>query len=262
MWDPVQYEAYADQRGRPFFELVGRVRAARPAFVVDLGCGTGRLTATLAHRWPDAMIEGVDSSAEMIEAARTALAAGGARRLRFTVGDLAGWAPTRPVDVIVSNAALQWVPRHEELLARWVDALAPGGWLAFQVPGNFHEPSHLALRELCGSARWRPRLGGVPLGRPVAEPDDYLDRLTRLGCAVDAWETTYLHVLEGRDPVLEWVKGTALRPVLAALDSEEAAARFLAEYGARLRAAYPPRAYGTVLPFRRIFVVARRPEDR
>jgi trans-aconitate 2-methyltransferase len=259
MWDPVQYEAYADQRGRPFFELVGRVHAVRPALVVDLGCGTGRLTATMAHRWPEAMIEGVDSSTEMIEAARTLPTAEAAQRLRFTVGDLTRWAPARPVDVIVSNAALQWVPRHEELLPRWVEALAPGGWLAFQVPGNFHMPSHAVLRDMRESARWRALLERVPLAHPVAEPDDYLDRLTRLGCVVDAWETTYLHILEGRDPVLEWVKGTALRPVLAALDGQDAA-RFLAECGARLREAYPPRAYGTVLPFRRIFVVAHKPD--
>lgn len=260
MWDPARYEEYADQRNRPFFELAGRIGAESPARVVDLGCGTGRLTAALARRWPDATVEGLDSSAEMIEVARTAKETARTGRLHFAEGDLARWAPTRPVDVIVSNAALQWVPGHQELLPRWVETLLPGGWLAFQVPGNFGAPSHTILRELCAAPQWRDRLGEFSTARPVCEPHEYLDQLAGLGCAVDAWETTYLHLLQGEDPVLGWVKGTALRPILAALD-EVAADRFLAVYGARLREAYSRRAYGTAFPFRRIFVVARRRSD-
>lgn len=254
-WDPGQYERFADERGRPFFELVGRVRAERPERVVDLGCGTGALTAALVERWPEAMIEGLDRSPDMIaEAAARAIPG----RLRFATADLTAWRPDRPVDVIVSNAVLQWVPGHAELLAGWVEALAPGGWLAFQVPGNDGAPSHVLLDELRASPRWRGRLEGVAEGPRVLEPARYLARLAELGCTVDAWETTYLHVLQGSDPVLEWVKGTALRPVVTALDGEERDA-FLAEYAARLREAYPPRPFGTVLPFRRLFVVARRP---
>jgi trans-aconitate 2-methyltransferase len=260
MWDPVQYEAYADLRSRPFFELVGRIGARTPASVVDLGCGTGRLTAELARRWPAATVQGIDSSAEMVTVARTVEHPGGPAapvRLRFAVGDLAEWAPATPVDVIVSNAALQWVPGHEALLPAWVEALVPGGWLAFQVPGNADAPSHLVLRELCASPRWRDRLAAVSQGRPVPGPAGYLDLLTPLGCAVDAWETTYQQVLQGTDPVLDWVKGTALRPVLAALD-DEATPRFLAAYAERLRAVYPPGDHGTVFPFRRVFVVAHK----
>jgi trans-aconitate 2-methyltransferase len=263
-WDPEQYGLFSDHRSRPFFELMSRVGAGDPVHVVDLGCGTGELTATLADRWPAARIEGIDSSREMIAVAQRRAVPG----LRFTVGDIASWAPDRPVDVLVSNAALQWVPRHRELLPAWVKALSPHGWLAFQVPGNFDGPSHSALRELCGSPRWRDRLGELPrgragdmvFGRPVSSPDEYLDLLATHGCRpVDAWETTYSQVLQGADPVLEWVKGTALRPVLAALAADQAAkAGFLEEYGALLREAYPPRPYGTVFPFRRIFVVARR----
>jgi trans-aconitate 2-methyltransferase len=252
-WDPRQYGLFDDERSRPFFELMSRVCAEAPRSVVDLGCGSGGLTASLAERWPTAELEGVDASAEMIRSAGRHAAA----RVRFSVGDLADWRPVRPVDVIVSNAALHWVPTHRELLPRWSKALEPGGWLAFQVPGNFDAPSHRLLAELCASPRWRDRLADVPLRRPVGDPGDYLELLAGHGCRVDAWETTYAQVLRGDDPVLEWVKGTTLRPVLSVLDTEEGAG-FLAEYGSRLRESYPRGPHGTVFPFRRIFVVAQR----
>jgi trans-aconitate 2-methyltransferase len=159
--------------------------------------------------------------------------------------------------VIVSNAVLQWVPEHLDVVARWAGFLPPGGWLAFQVPGNYDQPSHAALRDLAGSGRWRTRLAGVPFNRQAADPQEYLDLLAGLGFEVDAWETNYLHVLHGDDPVLEWYKGTGLRPVLAALPPDEAAA-FLDEYRALMREAYPAGRHGTVLPFRRVFTVAVR----
>jgi trans-aconitate 2-methyltransferase len=265
MWDPKQYLAFADERSRPFFDLTGRVGATAPRYVVDLGCGPGPLTAALARRWPEAVIEGIDSSAEMIAAADQMLAdtpslAGppdGPGGLGFRVADVRDWKPDRPVDVIVSNAVLQWVPDHRELLPRWVDYLADGGWLAFQVPANFDQPNHAILRELAASARWREKVAGAQLNRQSGDPMEYLDILARHGLTVDAWETTYLHVLAGPDPVTEWYKGTGLRPVLSVLDPADAAA-FLAEYGERVRSAYPAADYGTVLPFRRAFVVARK----
>ncbi len=253
-WDPLQYRRFADERSRPFFELVARVGAERPRRVVDLGCGTGALTATLAERWPDALVEGIDSSPEMLAEAASRANSG---RLRFALGDVRDWRPEAPADVLVSNAVLQWVPGHADLLAGWVEGLATGGWLAFQVPGNFRAPTHVLLDELCASPRWRERLGPPADGAGVREPGEYAARLAAAGCEVDAWETTYLHVLSGPDPVLEWVKGTALRPVLAALAGEEREA-FVAEYRARLQEAYPPQAFGTVLPFRRIFVVGHK----
>lgn len=271
MWDPRQYGRFASDRSRPFFDLLARVGAEDPGLVLDLGCGPGALTATLADRWPGATVVGVDSSAAMIEAARgRAYAAGGDhdasghldaghpdRRLSFVLADISDWTPPGAADVVVSNAVLQWVPRQFDVLTRWTGLLARGGWLAVQVPGNFDQPGHTIMRELAGSARWRPLLAGVALNRQSAGPDDYLDVLARAGCETDAWETTYLHVLQGDNPVLEWYKGSGLRPVIDALPAG-LAAEFLAEYGARIRAAYPPRPYGTVLPFRRVFAVARR----
>lgn len=257
MWDPGQYQRFADERGRPFFDLVGRIRAADPGYVADLGCGPGNLTAALAARWPAAEVVGVDNSSEMIGAAR-AEAARTPGRLSFLLGDVRNWEPARPVDVLVSNAVLQWVPDHLAVLTRWAGLLASGGWLAFQVPGNYDQPSHAILRELAASARWQPLLADAELNRQSASPAEYLDLLARAGLEVDAWETTYLHVLHGEDPVLEWYRGTGLRPVLARLEPEQAQ-EFMADYARLTREAYPAAPYGTVLPFRRVFAVARRP---
>ena len=174
------------------------------------------------------------------------------------IDDVRHWEPQSLPDVIISNAVLQWVPGHRELLVRWADRLAPDGWLAFQVPGNFDQPSYAIMREMAASARWRPLLRDVELNRQSADPADYAELLSRAGCEVDAWETTYVHILQGEDPVLEWYKSTGLRPVLAALDAERAG-NFLAEYGTELRQAYPPRSFGTIFPFRRVFAVAHRP---
>jgi trans-aconitate 2-methyltransferase len=256
MWDPDQYQHFGDERSRPFFDLLARVGAQAPDTVVDLGCGPGTLTVALTRRWPGAVVRGIDSSAEMIEAART-LPADGGQRLSFVQGDVRDWKPDGGVDVIVSNAVLQWVPDQLAVLARWAGFLPAGGWLAFQIPGNFDQPSHLALRELASAGRWRSLLANVQLNRQAADPAEYLDLLTRAGFEVDAWETTYLHVLHGQDPVLDWYQGTGLRPVLAALRPDQAA-EFLDEYRARMNEAYPPAPYGTVFPFRRVFAVAVR----
>jgi trans-aconitate 2-methyltransferase len=249
IWDPTVYGRYADERARPFFELVARVHAESPGYVVDLGCGTGELTAELSRRWPDATVHGVDSSPAMIDRAPDGPT--------FSVGDVRSWSPGRPVDVIVSNAVLQWVPEHRDLLPRWIDALRPGGWLAFQVPGNFDAPSHVTVRELCRSAAWKQELGDLVRHDPVDGPDGYLALLAGLGCEVDAWETTYIHLLRGENAVLNWIMGTALRPMLDRLASGRREA-FLADCARVLDEVYPPKPYGTAFPFRRIFVVANR----
>jgi trans-aconitate 2-methyltransferase len=262
VWDPAQYLRHSGHRTRPFAELLARVpepATERPR-IVDLGCGAGNVTALLAARWPAARITGLDNSPAMLERARAEHAGplDGGGSLDFAAADLADWRPDRGYDLIVSNAALQWVPGHLDLLAVWAEALHPGGTLAFQVPGNFGAPSHVLLRETAGLPRFRPFLDGVLRHEDaVAEPAGYLDRLTALGLDADVWETTYLHLLTGGDPVLDWVKGTGLRPVLDALAPHpEVLDDFLAIYRDALRAAYPARPHGTVFPFRRLFAVA------
>ncbi|SDT59591.1 methyltransferase domain-containing protein [Jiangella sp. DSM 45060] len=251
MWDPDRYLTFAAQRARPFADLLAQVRATDVTEVADLGCGPGTLTADLARHWPGAHVVGVDSSAEMIAATPADPPAG----VEFLHADLRDWAPRRPVDVLISNATLQWVPRHLDLLPRLAGHVVDGGWLAFQIPGNFAEPAHVLLRELAAGERW-PMLHD--LERPSAhEPATYLDALLDLGFAADVWETTYIQLLPGDDAVLEWMSGTGLRPYLAALD-DAGREVFVAEYRELLRAAYPPGRHGTVLPYRRIFAVGHR----
>ncbi|HEX3823558.1 MAG TPA: trans-aconitate 2-methyltransferase [Mycobacteriales bacterium] len=256
-WDPAQYVRYADQRGRPFEELVARIGIEAPQRIVDLGCGPGSLTRTLADRWPGATVTGIDSSPAMIASAAEHAEPG---RIEFACADLHDWHPGSAVDIVIGNAVLQWVPGHRQLLAGFAGWLAPGGALAFQVPDNFSEPSHTVIRELRLLPRWRDRLGqGADRSVAVETPETYLEALVDAGLEPDVWQRTYLHVLTGDDPVLDWVKGTALRPVLDALAGDQAATReFLAECGARLREVYPAQEYGTVFPFRRTFAVGHR----
>lgn len=250
-WDPERYLAYADQRGRPFVELLARVGATEPRSVADLGCGPGTLTQVLAKRWPVARVVGIDSSPEMVAAGRDLPG------VELAVADLRTWEPSEPVDVLVSNATLQWVPGHLDLLPRLVGHVVPGGWFAFQVPGNVEEPSHTTPRRLAAEEPYAAFTAGVAL--PAAhDAATYLDALARLGCDVDAWETTYLHVLTGEDPVYTWISGTAVRPVVQALPDDLRPA-FEAELKRRLRQTYPAGPAGVVFPFRRVFVVAQVP---
>ncbi|HTU08345.1 MAG TPA: trans-aconitate 2-methyltransferase [Trebonia sp.] len=261
MWDAQQYLRFGGERARPFFDLIAQIGATSPGYVADLGCGPGNLTRVLAERWPDAEVTGVDNSAEMITAAAAVgpdERAGG--RVAFVLADIRDWRPARAPDVLVSNAVLQWVPDHHDLLVRWADLLAPGGWLAFQLPGNFDQPHQAIIRDMAASARWRDLLAGAELNRQGGDPEEYAELLARPGYDVDAWETSYVHILPGENPVVDWVKGTALRPVLAALDAEQAAA-FLQEYGELVRQAYKPRTFGTMFPFRRVFTVLHRHGD-
>lgn len=257
-WDPAQYLRHAGHRARPFHDLLARVPdlPGTPPRVADLGCGPGTLTAHLADRWPTARITGYDNSAQMLADA----AAHAADRLDFAHADLTTWTPDETYDLLISNAALHWVPGHLDALPAWVDGLAPGGTLAFQVPHNIDAPLHALMRDLAGTPRWKDRLAHVlRLEDSVHTPGVYLDRLARLGCATDVWTTTYHHVLQGEDPVLDWVRGTGLRPALDALaDDPDARAAFLTDYRDLLRAAYPRTEYGTVLPFRRLFAVATK----
>lgn len=249
MWDPAKYLAFADHRSRPFYELVARIGTTAPRRVVDVGCGPGNLTTSLASRWPSATIEALDSSPEMVDAAKK-------RGLSAYAGDVATWEPSPDTDVVVTNAVLQWVPDHDAVLRRWVSSLPSGAWIALQVPGNFDQPSHALVRSLVRDS-WQAELGSVMLRDQdaVFTPSGYASILD--DCVVDAWETTYTQVLAGDDPVLEWITGTALRPVKAAL-SPAGWDQFRADLAPLLRSAYPRRADGrTWFPFRRVFAVAQ-----
>ncbi|MET9681833.1 trans-aconitate 2-methyltransferase [Streptomyces coeruleorubidus] len=263
-WDPAQYLRHAGHRARPFTDLLARVPdlPGDPPRIADLGCGPGNVTALLAARWPTARITGYDNSTAMLDKAHVDHEGPtpGGGRLDFAHADVRTWTPGEPCDLIVSNATLQWVPGHVDRFADWVAALKPAGTFAFQVPGNFDAPSHRLMRELAHAPRRRDRLAGVLRhADAVLTPEAYLERLTSLGCTADVWETTYIHLLQGDDPVLDWVKGTGLRPVLTALaDDPEARDDFLAEYRSALREAYPTGPHGTPFPFRRVFAVARK----
>ena len=262
-WNPEQYEKFSSHRGRPFADLTSRVGANAPEIVVDLGCGPGPLTLALARRWPHARIIGVDSCAEMLDQARSN---DRLDRVEWVRSDVESWDPAQvgaPIDVIITNALLQWVPSHRQLIPGWIRALAPGGWFAMQVPGNFGAPSHTLLREVAArSARADELLARLRAGESVGEPAAYVALLTSLGCEVDAWETTYQHVLDpgGQQdgPVLEWTKGTALLPVFEVLKDEGERADFVAAYGDELLRAYPRQPFGTIFAFRRVFAVAKK----
>ncbi|PWH05560.1 trans-aconitate methyltransferase [Brachybacterium endophyticum] len=249
-WDPTQYLAFGDERGRPFLDLTARIGATSPSLVVDLGAGPATLTALLAERWPDAEVLAVDSSPHMLERAR------GVTGVRVEQADLRTWRAGRPVDVLVTNAALQWVPGHLALLPHLLEQVAHGGWLALQVPGNFEEPSHAIRRELAAQEPYAPHLADID-DPSSHDAEDYLRVLQQERCEVDAWETTYLHVLHGEDPVFDWVSGTGARPTLEALPAD-LRTRFAEEFKRRLREAYPDHGHGVVLPFRRVFAVAHR----
>ena len=251
-WDPIRYLQFADDRSRPFVDLVARVQG-EPATIVDLGCGPGHLTAVLRGRWPEATIHGVDSSPDMIDKAN---ADNADDRATYELADVATWATPEPVDLIVSNALFQWVPDQFDVIQRLATLVAPGGTFALQVPCNYDAPSHRLLHEISSQPPYGAHTAGLHADRGT-RPEAYLDLFTELGWTVDAWETTYLHVLQGEDPVFDWISGTGARPILQALP-DGLREEFVAEYKAALREAYPAKPWGTVLPFTRTFAVARR----
>jgi trans-aconitate 2-methyltransferase len=253
MWDAEQYLKFEQERARPFLDLLVHVRRERVSRAADLGCGAGNLTRTLADRWPAAAVVGVDNSPEMLAKAKPLAIPG---RLAFLQADIAHWRSAEPLDLVVSNAALQWVGNHEQLLPALARMLAPGGTLAVQMPKMDGMPARRVIAEVASSARWRDRLQGVGLQPGSVQPLVWYAQLLRgVGMAVDAWETTYVHILTGSDPVVEWMKGTALRPLLDCLGPGERA-DFLAELGAELQAVYRPVNGETFFPFPRIFLVA------
>lgn len=265
-WDPQQYTVFADRRARPFRDLTARIRAADPKVVVDLGCGPGNMTRTLAERWPGARIIGLDSSADMVETARQMAAGSGLDNLSFDQVDAQRWQPDAEVDVVVSNAMLQWIPDHRQLVAGWLEALRPGAWFAVQVPGNFAAPSHLTIAEMSRRPEFTGALHGVMERESVYTTHEYLQTLITAGFEADVWETTYSQPLTGNDPVYDWVRGAALRPSLQRLeaadrrDGTNLQERYIEEYRRIMRESYqtyttPEGVRLTDYPFRRIFMV-------
>jgi len=250
-WDDAQYLKFADERTRPAHELLARVPLSAADRVVDLGCGPGNSTALLRERWPAARITGVDSSAEMIRRARADFPA-----LDWVLADLADWRAEAPVDVLFANAVMHWVPDHAARFPALLDQVRPGGVLAVQMPRSFDQPSHRLMRELPGP--WRPRLDRVDAVTPAAGPDFYYDLLAPRARRLDIWQTTYEHVMPDAAAIVEWVKGTGLRPYLDALDEDQRGA-YLGAYTEAIAGAYGARADGKRLfSFPRIFIVAIR----
>jgi trans-aconitate 2-methyltransferase len=251
-WDPNQYLKFSDHRVRPALDLIAQIPLEAPRAIYDLGCGPGNITRLLAERWPGAMVTGVDSSPDMLAKARRE-----APGVAFQLADLAHWSPPAPADLLFSNATLHWLDDHAALLPRLIAQLARGGVLAVQIPRNHQSPSHTLIDVAAADGPWRTRLAQVrAVYGSVLAPDEYYRILAPIVRRVDIWESDYLHPLEGDNPVVEWIKGTALRPYLDALEEPERGG-FLAAYAKRIRAAYPMQPDGrTLLPFRRLFFVA------
>ncbi|MGH7042747.1 MAG: methyltransferase domain-containing protein [Acetobacteraceae bacterium] len=254
-WDPGQYLRFTDARARPALDLLAQVPLVAPALVVDLGCGPGTVTRVLKARFPDADVGGIDGSAAMLEKARQT-----APDCRFTQADFATWTPTAPPDLIYSNAALHWTGGHTELFPRLLGLLAPGGVLAVQMPAMHDAPLRRAQLAVAAAGPWAAQLRDAPgIARDILPAGAYWDLLRPLAASLDLWETTYLHALSGEDPVVEWAAGSSLRPFLDPLPADQRAA-FRTAYAAAVRPHYPRRADGTtLLPFRRLFLLARAP---
>jgi trans-aconitate 2-methyltransferase len=255
MWNRDQYLKYMTERSKPFYDLLAKVPQRNYRHIVDLGCGPGNLTRVLAEHWPQARVTGVDSSTEMLAEVQ-ALAISG--RLEFVHGDIATWKPAEIIDLVFSNAVLQWVADHEALLPRLAGMVAENGTLAVQVPIHMNTPAQQAILDVAQRDRWRTTLAGVGLQPGCVKPAGwYVRKLLDLDFHVEAWETTYMHLLPGDNPVLEWMKGTALRPLLERLGPEERE-EFLGEVGSGLPSVYPRLGGITVFPFPRLFFIASR----
>lgn len=252
-WDPEQYLKFSGHRLRPAVDLLMRIPELAAKSIADLGAGAGNVTRLLKERWPNAAVIAVEGSAEMVAAGRKA-----APDVEWVQADLGQWRSARNLDLIYSNAALHWLPDHAQLFPALMEMLVAGGMLAVQMPRNFTAPSHLLIAETALNGPWRSKVEHLVTPPPVEAPAFYHDLLVRLSQNIDIWETEYLQVLEGDNPVKEWTKGTWLTRYLEVLQGEERAA-FEAAYGERVAKAYPKNSAGqTLFPFRRLFIVAQR----
>ena len=252
VWDPAQYLRFANERLRPALDLLAQVPLDGPTRVVDLGCGAGNVTAILQQRFPQAEVVGVDGSAAMLEKARVTVPQCG-----FEQADFFQWRPTEPLDLIYSNAALQWVDRHSMLFPQLLSFLAPGGVLAVQMPAMHDTPLRLIPYELAAKQPWAQYLSDVSSAPAILSPAQYWDLLRPRVASLDMWQTTYMQALSGENAVTEWAAGSSLRPFLDRLPEERKQA-FRQAYTDAARPHYPRRADGTtLLPFQRLFMVAR-----
>ncbi|BEP34520.1 trans-aconitate 2-methyltransferase [Variovorax sp. V59] len=254
-WNPALYRRYEDERTRPAQELLARVPLSGAARVVDLGCGPGNSTELLANRFPQAQVVGTDNSEAMLASARERLP-----QARFELSDIATWAPQDEApDLIYANAALQWVPDHEQLIPRLFAALAPGGVLAIQMPDNREEPTHRLMRAVAAEAPWAEPIGDADRLRTLLLPlGGYYDLLAPVAARVDVWHTIYQHPMADAAAIVEWVRGTGLKPFVDRLPADLQAS-YLAEYERRVDQAYPARTDGKrLLAFPRMFIVAQR----
>jgi trans-aconitate 2-methyltransferase len=252
-WDAEHYLRFADARTLPAIDLLSRITVAVPARVVDLGCGPGNSTAPLKARWPDALVTGVDSSAELLAAARRDHPG-----IAFALGDIATWTAVEPVDVVFANASLQWVGGHDRLVPHLFDQVAPGGVLAVQMPRNHDFATHRLMRQVAAEGDWRDQLADARDESPVKQPEFYYDLLAPRAAAFTIWETNYIQIMDGPRAIIAWLRGTGLRPFLARLTPDEQPV-FLDRYAALLAAEYPAQADGKILlPYPRLFFIATK----
>jgi trans-aconitate 2-methyltransferase len=253
-WDAEVYLKFANERTQPSLDLIQRIRLTDPDRIVDLGCGPGNSTEALRGRWPGATVVGLDSSPQMIQTAQQKYPAGA-----WVAGDAASWRADEPFDLVFSNAMLQWLPNHAKVCRHLFDQVSPGGALAVQLPAHYNSPLHSEIIEVSEDPAWDGRMNGARTALTREPPALYYDTLQPAASHVDLWETTYYHVVEGPEAVIEWFRGTGLRPFLEALSSDEERLRFERMLLARYTVSYPRRPSGKVLfPFRRLFFVAYR----
>ncbi|MFT3781296.1 MAG: methyltransferase domain-containing protein [Nibricoccus sp.] len=255
-WDSSQYLKFANERTQPAVDLAARIALETPAEIVDLGCGPGNSTAVVARRWPAAKLLGLDSSAEMIAAAKEQQP-----EWHWEMADIATWTTEnqQAFDLVFSNAALQWVPNHARVLPELLLRVKDGGALAFQVPADPNAPAHQIARTLTSSVTWKPFFATPVREWQVEEPSFYYDVLAERATRLEMWTTDYYHVMSSAAGIVEWYRGTGLRPFLEKLSDPIDQERFIADYLQQLEKVYLPRSNGKVLfPFSRLFVVAYR----
>lgn len=253
-WDPAQYLKFERERTQPAIDLAARIDVPCPRRIVDLGCGPGNSTAVLHRRWPEAEIIGLDSDEEMLRTARRDYP-----RHYWLQQDAASWESRGGFDIVFSNALLQWLPDHAAVINRWFQAVEPNGSLAVQIPVNFKSPIHQHILEVADDPNWKAQLASAKRALYAQKSGNYYDILSPLSKRIELWLTEYCHILPGAEDIIEWMRGTGLRPFLAALENDEDRKRFEAEVLDRVKKSYPPQADGRVLfPFRRLFFIAYR----